>query len=259
MERNQGMSAQILETTNYDMFDLHPMNRNLGTTKHLRESMKKYGFLDHKHINVVRNGGKKLLIKEGHHRFHVAKELGLPIKYVIGIDVLTIAEDEKIQRLWSLKDYLTSYVRAGNPHYILLNEYHEKTGIGLALCLSMLMGNTAGSHATAFKSGTFTIKNTHNAQRVADIVGCMKENGCTFATNHYIVRALSRFVFTDSFNSAVLKQKIKTFPHLIKKQATLKASCEMLESLYNYKSQGKVPLTFLADEAGKLRSVAQKK
>ena len=254
--------THILETTDYELFDLHPVNRDIGTTKLLRESMKKYGFLDHKHINVVRNGGKKLFIKEGHHRFHVARELGLPVKYVIGPDVLTIAEDEKIQRKWSLQDYLTSYVRAGNPHYILLKEYYDKTSIKLGACISMLSGNAAGSgsnHQKTFKSGGFTIKTTQHAERVADIVGYMREQGIGFASADLLVQALSRIVFVDSFNPSTLKQKIKSFPHLVKKQPTLKAYTEMFDFLYNFKSQAKIPLGFLADEAAKGRNIIKKK
>ena len=70
-------------TKNYDLFELHPFNRDLHKDALLKTSMKENGFMPSSPIHCVRNGNGKLKIIRGHHRFANAKELGLPVWYVI--------------------------------------------------------------------------------------------------------------------------------------------------------------------------------
>lgn len=152
---------KIQVTRNYDKFELLAFNRDVKRTTALERSMERYGWIDAYPMHVVPNGGVKLKIKAGHHRFTVAKKLGLPIKYVVCKDQgETIHELEVATTPWTLKNYLDSFVRCERPDYISVKEYHEKTGINLSQCISMLGGDLASSHnmGKKFKDGTYKVK-----------------------------------------------------------------------------------------------------
>lgn len=249
------MEGKILASINYRIFELLPFNRDVKKVKALMESMKKHGWINAYPMNVVQNGNGKLKIKDGHHRFEVATTLGIPVKYVVCNDTATIYELDKATNKWSVADHMESYCRAGNIEYVKMKEYCRRTGIAPMYAISMLSGETAGSYnqSDLFKTGAFVCKNTMNADIVADIVLHCKKKGIDWAHNSRMVIALSKIAWVDGFSPLKLKQKITTFPFLIEKKPHVEGYLEMLENVYNYKSQDKVPLKFLATSVAKDR------
>lgn len=248
--------TKILETNNYDRFELHEFNRDIGRTKYLEASMKAHGWISAYPMHVVRNGNGKLKIKAGHHRFFVARSLGIPVKFVECSDDATIHELEKATTPWSMADYLYSFCRKGKEAYLEVKDYHVKTGISLGSCISMLGGQAAGSNnfADSFKAGTYQIRDTTHAGIVADIILHCKKCGIKWATHDLFVKAVSRIAWADSFDPIILKHKISTFPYLVERQPNLSAYTDMLESVYNRQNKTRVPLAFLADEAARERN-----
>lgn len=248
--------AKIYETSNYDLFELHTVNRSVERTSRLEASMRKYGWIDAYPVHAVKNGGK-LKIKAGHHRLTVAKKLGIPVKYVVCDDGgVSIHELENATNRWSFADYLESWCRAGKPDYIEIRRYCTTTGIPLGCAISMFGGNWAGSghFQQAFKGGTYTIKNTTHPRQVADLVMHMHACGVECASAKLMVLAISKILFVDEFSVSTLKKKVKSHTHMLTKQANLQEYMRMLESVYNRQSKEKLPLAFLADEAAKRRN-----
>ena len=136
---------KIYETTNYEKFELLSFNRDVNKTKFLEASMKKHGWIDAYPMHVMRGQNGNLRIKAGHHRFEVAQQLSIPVKYVVSDDNSTIYELEQATNNWNLNDYLVSFVRSGHPAYDKVKRYRERTGISLIACISMLGGQSAGS------------------------------------------------------------------------------------------------------------------
>lgn len=254
------MSQKISVTSDYSKFELLPFNRDVERTKHLEASMKEHGWIDAYPIHVIRNGSNgKLRIRAGHHRLEVAQKLHIPVKYVVCNDTATIHQLEKATNRWNMKNYLTSYVREGRHPYITLKRYHERTGIPLNQCLSMLSGDSAGSHnkIDSFKDGTYEVGDTTHAELVADIIQCCSYAGVKWATNSLFINALSKICWSEGFKVNHLKSKIKKFCFLMEKQPTVQDYLLMLETVYNRQSQEKIPLAFLADKAAKERSAVR--
>lgn len=249
------MSRHILETYNYNKFVLAAFNRSVEKTKRLEASMRKDGFWDDEPILVKRANGK-LEIVRGQHRFCVARSLGLSIKYLETTREVNIAAEENIRRPWSLKDYLFSYCQMRKEAYLKVKEYHEETGIPLTACISMLAGDSAGSHNqnTRFKDGTYTLGSLSHSRVVASIIKQAHISGFPDWNNNLFVQALSKIVWAEGFASEVMKDKIKTFCHFMKKQPSKQDYIEMLDSIYNRQSHTKIPLAFLAEEAAKKRN-----
>lgn len=246
------MPAKIHETTDYDKFDYHQHNRPVTGTGALRDSMLKYGFRDANPIDVVRNGGSKYKILQGHHRFYVARELGLPIKFVVSNDNATLRDLERPNRPWSTKDYLHYYSSQGLTDYMYVKRYHERTGITLIACISMLAGESAGSanHLDRFKDGTFRLGGLEHAETVADIVKHCEDCGVPFAKQRNFVSAISRMLWVKEFEKDEFKKKVKAHTFLMEKKPSIQDYCQLIETVYNRQRsrQNQVPLVVLADQ-----------
>jgi hypothetical protein len=125
------MKDRLQSTKNYDLFELHDLNRDVERIEKLKTSMRRHGFINAYPMHVMKNGSGKLKVKAGHHRLSAAKDLGIPVYYVVSDDNASIQELENATNPWTMKDYLTSYVRQGRPEYIEVYKYVEETGISL--------------------------------------------------------------------------------------------------------------------------------
>jgi hypothetical protein len=245
------MPIKIMETNNYAKFELLLFNRDVGKTKALEASMRKYGFIPAHAIHVVRQSNGKFYIKEGHHRFHVARSLGINIFYVERHDQMSIFEAETAKTNWTLQDYLDAYTRMGKEAYLAVKEYRERTGIGLSDAISMLAGDSAGSGNwnPRFKQGTFRLGDPSNSAVVADIVLHCAKLGIAWARHPLFVQAISKVAWVKDFDPATMKNKISVHLHHMRKQPTKQDYINMLEEIYNRQSRVKKPLAFLAEEA----------
>jgi hypothetical protein len=104
-------------------------NRDVLRTKRLEKSMLKHGWIDACPLHVIRNGNGKFKVKQGHHRFEAAKNIGIPVKYVECDDDATIFELEASTKRWTVKDYLIAFCRTGNKEYIGIKDYCDESGI----------------------------------------------------------------------------------------------------------------------------------
>lgn len=251
--------ANIQETTNYDRFELLDFNRDVCKTTALETSMRSYGWLDPYPMHVVKNGNGKLKIKAGHHRFHVARKLGIPCKYVVTEDRgESIHELEKATRRWSMQDYLTSFSRIGNEHYLAVQKYRDETGIPIQSCFSMLAGESAGSgnQNKKMKNGTYRIGDLTHANDVAEVVlGCAKR-GVTFARHTRFVCAVSAVCRVPEFDRGVFLARVEAnLGHMIP-QPTRDTYVAMIEHVYNYGAKkNRLALAFMAKEVAARRNV----
>jgi len=254
----------ILQSKDYGMFKVSEFQRNIRKVNRLEASMRKYGWISSKPMDVIRNGGRQLVIRDGHHRFEIARRLGIPIKYVIDGSKITMEELEGGIEKWNFADYLSMWVQKGNPDYILLKDYCDTTGISIGNALSMMAGYSSGTGSkpldSRFKRGEFLRNtNTTHAWDVADIVLCMKKYGIGFANHSLLVQAISKVAAVSGFEIGHIKQKIKAFPSVVEKKANLDQYLDMLEELYNKQSRQKIPLKFLAIEEAKKRNPVKRK
>ena len=250
------MREEIRSTKNYNRFEMMQFNRDVDKVEKLEQSMSRHGFIHAYPLHVVKNKREKLLIKAGHHRYVAAKKLGIPIKYTICNDEATIHELEEATKRWSLRDYLNSYVRCGMAAYLVVDKYINQTGISIGPAISMLGGQSAGSHnhQVPFKRGEYKLGDPTHAGIIADIVIHLK-NKCNvpWGSNSLLVQALSKIAWVEMFKPTIFKHKAKTFSSLLEKQPNLISYIQMIENIYNRQAAKKIPLTFLAEEVARER------
>lgn len=247
------MAITIRETSNYDQFELLDFNRDVTKTSALEKSMSNYGWLDPYPMHVVKNGSGKLKIKGGHHRFHVARKLGIPVKYVLTEDKgESVHELERATRNWSLMDYVTSFARVGNEHYMKLLAFHESTGIPIMCCGSLVAGDTASSNNQnpKIKDGTYKIGDQTHAMDVAKVVLGCERLGVSFAKNTAFVSAVSAVCRVSEFSIQTYLNRVEKNLAMMINQPTRDDHIDQIEQIYNYGSKKtRIPISFLTKEA----------
>lgn len=251
--------TKILESKDYSRFVAYPINRKVEKIKKLVASMSAHGWIDAYPAHCCKLGDT-LVLKGGHHRFAVAKMLGLPVKYVVCDDTATIHELEQATNHWTMVDHLDSHCEAGKSAYLEVREFCRKSGIGVTQAISMLGGNCASSANmnNKFKAGEFVIRGLAHANTVANIVQHLRQCGVPFYNASSLVNAISKIVMVEGFDTAKLKQRIKQYTYVVQRQATVDDYMRMLEEVYNRNSKGdRIPVAFLAAEGARQRSATK--
>lgn len=249
--------SHLSETTTYSCFAYNKEQRPVDV-KHVRDlmdSMNTFGFLPSKPVQVYRDG-KKFVIIDGHHRFIAAKNLGIPVIYVIEhiSHSESMAKVNGLQKTWQLKNYLAQYVSRGLPSYRELEEYH-KLGFSIQQAAKMLAGLAAsgfggGKISVALRDGTFKVVTREKIEVIAQF---LRDNGSknkAFATTNFIT-AFELCLRVCDFEPEQLSHKLSLNPKTITKTATVDQMLDQIEEVYNYHQSIKIPLAFNAKQQKK--------
>ena len=126
----------VCRTNNYDRFKLAVENRDIKSThvKDIKKSMiKNRGWIGAPMV-VDPNG----YIIDGQFRYTAAKELGIPVEYVISDTNMAICvELNTTAKTWNTEDYIKNYANSGDNNYILFREFcykHQAYTVGTLYC-----------------------------------------------------------------------------------------------------------------------------
>lgn len=245
--------GKTYKTHDYEIFKLHPENRDVVKIKKIEASMRIHGYIPAYPLHCVINNNE-LLVKAGHHRLHVAKSLDIDVYFCVCDDDASIVSLEGTP--WSLKDYMQSGIRSGNSDFIELDEFCKRTKLSVKNASSLLAGELAGSgnQLDKIKDHTYEIKDTVFAEKVAELSNWLFDHGVSFARNGRFVGALSKFMLVPQFSVEQFKRRALTNKAEMVLCPTQKTFCENMEYIYNKSSREKIPLCFLADSIAKDRS-----
>lgn len=198
MEHKQS-DIKVLVSSNYSQFHMIKGNRSLDMNKIkkiLADIERGTNLLKYCPILVVENGGK-LEIKDGQHRFTVAKKIKSPIYYILAenMSLYDIAKMNSNQEKWKAKDFINCYKELGNKHYIALEAFMKQyPGLTVTAAISLLQlgkvhAGGLNGHMDKFHRGEFEVKH----QKQADM----------------IMEKVNRFEFHDRFSRAFMQAVAK--------------------------------------------------
>lgn len=236
---------KIQATKDYSQFKLKKGNRAVvqGVVKRLVKSIEKKNLLEANPLIV----NKKMEVIDGQHRLMAAKELNIPIYYV----VLDMAELEEVHLLnanvrpWSAKNFLESYIMLGKKEYVEFKDFWTRYRFPFSQTLCLLATGTFkkgvnGVVHQQFKEGEFTIKDMDEAIKLADIA----ESVLAYA--HENVRSSAKF-YESLFkiyekNPAYIDKMIEKLTGRNKKIYRVELQSDYLrqfEDILNYYNYGK--------------------
>lgn len=258
MKTNNMMTiASVYETKNYDAFEMHELNRPIHKNDTVEASMRRVGFMSSSPIQCAKAKGGKLKIIRGHHRFAIAKKLGIPVKYMIDESNVDIFELEgSSTSAWNASDFAVARARGGDPDMQFLLDFKQRHGLTLGSAASLVYGESAGSgNAVAtIKTGKFRAGDMEHANMVVKVTDLLFESGIQFARSSGFVSALSHVLRIPEIDYNVLVHRATVNGHVLTKRGSSKEYLFEIEALYNYQAKGKrFPVAFRAQEVQKQR------
>ncbi len=252
------MKPELRQTRDYDIFELHALNRSVIKTDDLELSMLSFGFIPGQAIHARKNGKPgKLTIIDGHRRFLAAQRAGVPVWYIVSNDKAAPVDVEGAKKLWGTKGHLEAYVKEGRDDYIVVRDYHERTGIPLSTCISLLGGHTAGNNfGKKFRDGKYKVGARTIAAKIEAIMVELKNLRVEFCCHQNFVKALARVLHVKSFDPDLFLSRVKQNRGMMLRQPSVSAYLDMIEDVYNYRTnkENRLPLAWLASEAASDRN-----
>lgn len=189
------------KTDNYGIFKTVLGNRKVfpGHVKRLVQSIREKNLLENNPILV----NKKMEVIDGQHRLKACEELGLPVYYNVAEytslkDVHLLNSNSKV---WSVSDYVESYIALGNEDFIKLKDFKEKWSINYTTSANLLQFGKAntGYSRPQIRNGEFVVLKEKEANEIMEYV-------------HVFANYTDRVTLTHNiFVSAVLDLKNKGF------------------------------------------------
>lgn len=249
----------LQKTKDYDRFENDTTNRNVTSIRKLVSSMEKYGFIPAYPIHVVPHNGK-YTVRDGGHRLEAARATGEPVYFVVcDKNDISIPEINDAARHWSSKDYVDSYVRAGNQEYAILKKFSDQHGLGVLISAQLLAGKNASKSDvrvySSVKDGTFKVVGYQYAHKVASIINALS-SAIKVARHASFVSALSKVVTVKGFDCNRFIKNANRLCSSFTVRATIEDYLTLIEDVYNdHARYNRLPVKFLAQEKSKENSL----
>lgn len=237
----------ILQTQNYALFRLDPLNRRINPDKldRLYDAAQKKNLLHLFPIVVTRDH----VIVDGQHRYKVAQALNVPIYYIVSSQMRiedAAFVNTNVSR-WTGIDYLDHWCRVGLPDYIRAKEFWEANpflSFSNAIRILAYHGRDDApimSHSSkeslfqVFYDGRFKITNLAFAQR--GISMCRDfSRWVTFWKDTRFIGAVISLADHAEYDHAHMMQKMEYLSTRVVKCPDLKSYMKVLEDVYNHKT-----------------------
>lgn len=237
---------KIQATTDYDRFSILTGNREIiqGHVKNIIKSISANNLLEQNPIIV----NKDYSVIDGQHRLEAARQMGLPIYYVVADgDISTVQRLNSNLRPWSISDYVESYVKIGMSDYYELKEFKKKWGIPYTTAGELLMyGKKSSNNHTSedIKAGTFLSLEPQGANEIMEWVAATKDyaDPITLKDRDYI-SALIVLMNTNGITLEGFARKLSVVGKKITRCVNRAEYLRQIEEIVNYKNKtGKIRL-----------------
>jgi len=252
---------QVLQTNDYTKFKILKGNRfvNQLHVKRLKDSFSK----DYLMSPIIVNQYYEII--DGQHRFKAAKELDLPINYII-VNNYSLKEVQILNtnmKNWKKEDYLKTYCDLGYPEYLKFRKFmRQYPDFGIASSEAILTNhlssgrnrkspeyksktNKEGSYYVRyFEEGKLLIPDYQTSIDNAEKIMMIKPYFPEFANRTFVAAMLGIFRIKE-YNHAKFLKKLKSNPSALQPCRNVSQYKLLIEDIYNYRSRdGKISLRF---------------
>ncbi len=243
MDHNQS-KVKVYQSSDYGRFQMIDGNRAVNKRKIekiIKEIRSGNDVLDESPI-LVTEVKNKLHIKDGQHRYLVARELKRPVHYIIKKQEMTLYNVAKINsntEKWSSENFINAYAKAGNENYKQLDKFHKTYKISVGVCLSLLANGyqkrdsgDIGNLTDDFQQGKFIVKKYKDAVAFAEI--CKAFSAFPQWNTRGFIVAMSRILEFGTVDMDVLLKKFSRDTSKLTAQPNWKGYCDNLQRIYNF-------------------------
>lgn len=235
MKKSPKYPQKVLHnSTNYSEFSLIGTNRDINP-KQVAHIKKTLGIKNLLHGNPVMVNTKMQVI-DGQHRFTAAKELGLPVWFL----VVEANEDDIVmlntnQRNWQTVDYIAYYAKQGDEHYIKLQSILNETNHNVSEVLELL---DAKNLRQQISKGGYKVVDDNEIDRRLYVLHQVK---LVFGRTLYQVQvaALKKALSTPEFDEHHFIKNLKKRRKHFYAAAGVRDQLINIEDIYNYRLSDK--------------------
>lgn len=249
----------IHETKEYDKFQRDETNRPIDYAhlQRMKKSIKRKNFLPEHPITV--DADMNLL--DGQHRLQAAKELGLPIYYIISAtmtkeDVPILADARK---QWRLQDRLHTYMARGNADYFALSNFvnaFPEISLNEAMYLCHYSNGDKQSVRDLFVEGDYTCNNLSLAQEAAHAVRDFAPYLPEYYKRWAFIRAIANLVADPRYDHARMMRKVRYQSAKLRPCVRSADYYPILNEIYNYRVPDEERVEFSFRETRRYKKVA---
>lgn len=234
---------EVMSTTKYDMFSFEPANRPVDQ-RHLsvlKRSIEDKNLLHLFPIIVSKN----FTVLDGQHRLTAAKELGVPIHYVVS-DVASVTDMPgilKSVRRWTQRDFVEAWAKAGKSGAIEIKKLIEKYPfLRVETVLRCCYTGSYKSILSKLEDGSIDSENIHLGYKLGKYIEDYAElvpNGiCKSPT---FANALAYLIkHEDTYDHQTLIGRLSARPKALVPATKASDYVEILAEVFNYRAKIRV-------------------
>ena len=233
---------RIQSTDQYHLFKTITSNREVDR-KHVKRLAQAISDQNLLHLNpIIVNSNMDVI--DGQHRLAAAKQLRLPIYYVMDDEVGKnhIAKLNSNAKNWGTMDYVNYWTAEKRPGFAELARFVNKYGISVTGAVALLSddANSKGNMKD-LRDGMVDASNWDGAVQIIEFLQAIQQRyGYNWIINGGIAKALRRMWQHPEFAADTLRAKIDADPRKLVPCTSDKSYLVMLAEIYNYKLQYRI-------------------
>ena len=252
---------EVKRTNDYSIFKCLYGNRDVNK-QHVHRLQKSFEKVYLRSPILV---NEKYEIIDGQHRFEAAKQMELPINFIVcenyGLKEVQLLNAN--MKNWTKKDYLDSYSEQGYPEYLKFRDFmHQYPDFSLPVCQMLLSNTTRGGDlgkksktlksetnkggdytSRTFINGDFKISDYNTAILLAEKLLSIKPFYRGYNRGGFVKSMITIFKHKHYTHSRFLN-KLSINPTGLKDCANVNQYKILIEDIYNYRSSHKVSLRY---------------
>jgi hypothetical protein len=245
--------TDVYSTYDYDKFKILFGNRKLNEI-HLKRLMNSFQ-KNYLFSPILVNNNFEII--DGQHRFNAAKELGLPINYMImpayGLNEVKVLNTNTSN--WNKMDYLMGYCDSGSLPYLQMRQFMKDfPDFGIYVCEQLLTNNTKGINNTgAIEKGRGRLKNFEEGRLIIPDINKSYENAHKVLSFKKYYDGYNRAIFVAAligifkhanYNHQEMISKLSLQPSALTHCTNVEYYKVLIENIYNYKRRNKLTLRY---------------
>ena len=235
-EKEDEIVTVVRSTYNYDMFAKVNGNRTVdrGNYKKLKQSMVEEQLM----IPIIVN--EKYEIIDGQHRFEAAKELGLPVYYIIceGYGIEQVKRANIVSKTWKKQQFLDMYLAEDKEEYVIFNSLIQTYNIPIAVLIKMfavIRGVPVTKVSLEFEEGEFVATEAMQIMKFMDDLEDFSGFE-EYKTSNFIT-AFMRLYFRPDYLHEKMVNKLARRGSVLEPKTTINDYLNILcNEIYSYKA-----------------------
>jgi len=233
-------TMKIRTTTNYNQFKQLTGNRSINQSHKARlmESMRE----NYRFTVITVNENYEVI--DGQHRLACAKELSLPVHYVVckGYGLSDVQQLNANLKRWTTNDYLEGYCEMDNSNYLFYRLFKNKYKLGHNECMRLLSGSNSYKFDD-FRNGEFKVADSAKAVDYAEKIVAL-EDLYPGVRRRSFVFAMIDLLDLPQFDYGRFRAKLERQRAKMHDCTSVDQYKDLIETIYNFYTSDKVNLRF---------------